>query len=260
MNLKKSDKMIAIAGVAILIIAAIGIIMYASNEPEDEVPTKNEELYTYTVTFAIEQEDALSLTSMKIKEPLIKRLSGDGSKEQIVEIPSDNLKSIKFFIEYTDTIMKGKIIKFLNFIGTDTITMKVFDEYDSKIDSVSIKGNGNATIMYQDIQPMTIGIIQAKDETEARQKLYENLSMDDTMETYKIKVTIDQKETLLFRPLARIAELLLQDTFKLRVTYEYYIYDIVPPQEPPEEPPTETNIGQYYSPITWISTNYIGFH
>jgi hypothetical protein len=260
MNLKKSDKMIAIAGVVILIIAAIGIIMYASNEPEDEVPTKTEKQYPFTVNWVIKEEEELSSNSMKIKEPLLKRLSGDGSKEQTVEISSFNLKSIKFFIEYTDTIMKGKILKFLSFIGPDTITMTVFDEYDNKIDSKNIIGSGNATIMYQDNQPITIGIIQAKDEADAWQKLDENLSMDNMMETYKIKVTIDQKETLLFRPLARLAELLIQDTFNLKVTCEYYVYDLVPPEETPEEPPTETNIGQYYSPITWISTNYIGFH
>jgi len=259
MNLKKSDKMIAIAGVVILIIAAIGIIMYASNEPEDEVPTQNEQQYPFTVNWVIKEEEELMSNGMKIKEPLLKRLSGDGSKEQTVEISSYNLKSIKFFIEYTDTIMKGKILKFLSFIGPDTITMTVFDENDNKINSVKITGSGNATIIYQDNQPITIGIIQAKDEAEAWQKLDENLSMDEMMEKYKIKVTIDQKETLLLRPLARIAELLLQDTFKLKVTSEYYEYDMAP-QEPPEEPPTETNIGQYYSPITWISTNYIGFH
>ena len=145
-------------------------------------------------------------------------------------------------------------------MGPDTITMTVFDENDDKIDSVKITGSGNNSIMTQDNPPTTIGIIQAKDETEAWQKLEENLSMDSIKETYKIRVTIDQKETLLFRPLARIAELLSQDTFKLTVTCEYYVYSIVPPQEPPEEPPTETNIGQYYSPITWMSTNYIGFH
>lgn len=260
MNLKKSDKMIAIAGVVILIIAAIGIIMYSSNEPENEAPNKTEQQYPFTVNFVTNEEEELSSTGMKIKEPLLKRLSGDGSIEQTVEITSYNLKSIKFSIEYTDTIMKGKILKFLSFIGPDTITMTVFDEYDTKIDSKSIRGSGNANITTPDNLPVTIGIIQAKDEADAWQKLDENLSMDDMMETYKIKVTIDQKETLLFRPLARLLELLVKDTFNLRVTREYYVYDIVPPEEPPGEPPAEANIGQYYSPLTWMSTNYIGFH
>jgi len=259
MNLKKSDKMIAIAGVVILIIAAIGIIIYTSNEPEEEVPNK-EEVFTYTVTYEVKEDEALALTSMKIKEPLLKFLSGDGSKEQTVEITSDNLKSIKFFIEYTDTIMKGKIIKFLSFIGPDTITMTVFDENDNQIDSIDITGSGNATITYKDNKPISLGEIQAKDDTEAWQKLDENLSLDKMMETYKIKVTIDQKEKLLLRTLARLAELIFQDTFSLKVTYEFYEYGLVKQPSAPSEPPTETNMELYYSPITWLSTSYIGFH
>jgi len=53
MNLKKSDKMIAIAGVVILIIAAIGIILYASNEPENEVPTNTEQRSLYLSVYRV---------------------------------------------------------------------------------------------------------------------------------------------------------------------------------------------------------------
>ena len=43
MNLKKSDKIIAVVAVLILIVAAVGIILYAESEDEVKVGNENEE-------------------------------------------------------------------------------------------------------------------------------------------------------------------------------------------------------------------------
>ena len=67
MNLKQSDKMIAIIGVVILIIAAISIVYYVSTE--DEVGEPTTEKKTFKVTWK-EKNGEMKIPDVNVgKEP-----------------------------------------------------------------------------------------------------------------------------------------------------------------------------------------------
>jgi hypothetical protein len=211
MNLKKSDKIIAITAVVILIIAAIGVVLYTDKEPDEVLPEENE-MILYTVDVEPRQAP-LTLDNtdyfMKNKKPYT----------GTIEVPCDNLKGVDIYIEYED-----KDIGFLLKKGRqNTITVTVYDEADSEICTTQIMGMGNETLKIPGSNPLDIDQIKAKDITDAEARLEENLSNTGLTKTYTIEVSVKHGESIL-RPIMWLLEKLGKDSFTPEITYEYYSY------------------------------------
>jgi hypothetical protein len=217
MTLNKSDKLIAIIGVIILIVAAVGIYLYAGVEEDDDIPKIEEKTY-----FEITYEEMSSLADPENQDYSVKgKILGTGKWETMVDISKQNLKSVDVFIEYSDTkvgfLPRLGIIKS---IGADSLTLTVYDSSDNEIGSTKIK-TGNDTINIMSGGPtISMEPIEVEDPLEAQEVLEERYI--DYSESYKIKVSL---KTGLW---GKIRERLMgKDNFHLEITYSYYKYDIV---------------------------------
>jgi hypothetical protein len=248
MTLKKSDKIIAIIGVIILIVAAIGIYLYAGVEEDEEIIIEEEKMF-----FDIEFDE----TSMPImpdnQDYSVKARS---SYEGIFEISQQNLKSIDVFVEYSDNkVGFFPRLGLIGIIGADTITITIYDSQDNEIGREKIKGSGNTTIPVKSQGSMiSLEPIEAEDMLEAQTFLEERYI--DYSETYTIHISL---KTGLW---GKIRELLGKDTFDLEITYSYYNYHLmekIPGDESDGDddlPPTGGNQGsQTWSPMAFPGKN-----
>ena len=264
MNLKKSDKMIAIAGVVILVIAAIAIIIWSQNQEPEETPTQKEKLWEFTVDYKMpfpQGNGKVENTNTKVNDKIFKR-KGDGSYQGNVTLqaPSgSNIKNATFEFYYKD--MNYLLGRF----GGDTLTIIVTDEMGTE-KTEQIKGEGTKYIDFPISNSLSFGPIMAKDEDEAKQRLDENLSDVENMKTFDVKVTIKHGESLIFRPIAWILERLLDnDKFTLDVTFDYYMYYVVPPDDYQDDGwDKDTSLGDTslsaWASTPYTSTNYLGYH
>lgn len=217
MSLKKSDKIIAIVGVIILIVAAVGIFLYTGEEEEE--PTKpGEEKTIFEVVY---EEIPMSALPDNQEYSIKPKIIGTASYEGVVEISEQNLKSVEIFVEYSDNkVGIFSMIGRLKFIGADTLTISVYDSQETEVGRESIKGSGNVTIPIDvDGSMISLEPIEAEDITEARDILEERYV--DYHETYIIHITL---KTGLW---GKIREILSRDNFVLEVTYTYYDYAVV---------------------------------
>jgi hypothetical protein len=245
MSLKKSDKIIAIVGVIILIIAGIGIVLYSSSDEENGIPTiKNDDEMMYDITFKISDPKpaAPDNTAFSIKSKLFNRGLSPYVGEVIIS--QENLQSVNFYLKYNDNVkgfLGGRIFPG---IGADTLTVNIKDsEYNLIISKTSSKGSlvVNETLEFLSMIPLEP--IEAKDMTDAKTELEKRYINNE--ESYKITVSL---KTGLW---GRLRELLKPDTFKLEITYTYYEYELElenegngNPGEPDDNlPPMGSNVG-----------------
>ncbi len=244
MNLKKSDKIIAIVAVIILIIAAIGVILYTEKEPEIKLPIEEKFLYNINVET---KPSSLILDNTDYTMTNKKPYSGT------FEVISDNLESIEIYIEYEDNdrgLFKES--------RKNTITVTVYDESESEVNSIKILGKGNETLNIQGSNPLDINQIIAKDINEAREKLVENLSYKGLTQKYTIEVVVKYGE---IRLLKKIIEKLRGDSFTIEITANHYDYQLEEVENSNETSGyQESNIQLDYGATPYVSTNYIGFH
>lgn len=224
MNLKKNDKIIVVAVVVILIIAAFGAIMLIPDDDNgDKLPGDGGKLKVYNVVY--EELPATATpdnTNYKVKDKII----GDGSYVGNVEVPKHYVKSVNFYIDYSD--------KHAGLLGLkkDTLTVKVFDEAGNKVDEKEIVGEGNITISTTSNSALHFDPIEAKSDYEANDMLDDQLPDSMEMETYQIKISLDIKEGFFLKFIGWLIEKILgNDQFTLEVTYDYFDYSIEPPED-----------------------------
>ncbi len=252
MTLKKSDKIIAIIGVIILIVAAVGIYLYAGVEEKNEMPIEEEK------TFYEIQYDERSMAAMPDNQDysIKPKLFRSGTYEGVVEISQQNLKSVDVFIDYSDNKV-GFLwrLGILGFLGQDTITITIYDSQENELSIAQIKGYGNVTIpVKSDASMISMETIEADNLMEATSLLKERYI--DYSETYIIFISL--KTGLL----GKFRELRGKDSFQLEVTYSYYDYYIVE-KVPGDDsdgdgdlPPTGGNQGsQTWSPMAYPGKN-----
>ena len=252
MTLKKSDKIIAIIGVIILIVAAVGIYVYAGVE-EEKKPIKEEEESYYEIFY---EERTLTVMPDNTDYSIKPKLVGQGSYDGMFEITQPNIKSIEINIEYSDNKV-GFLprLHLIKKIGADTITVTIYDSMDSEIDGVKIKGSGNETLFIKtDGDMISMEPIEADNIMDAMSILEERYI--DYSETYTIHISL---KTGLW---GKIRELLGKDKFMLDITYCYYDYYIV--EKVPGDnsdgngdmPPTgESQGSQTWSPMAYPGKN-----
>jgi len=221
MNLKKSDKIIAVAAVVVLIIAAVGIILYTETDDEGKVPEK-EKYNMYDVVVTTEKE--VQTNEYTVKDKI-------GNKNDIVFTGTHGyslkgFKQVTFKVDYADNV-RG-LFGFKNLLpdfGADTLTVTVSGDNMAE-QTETIPGNGTVIIYSNVRSPFNFDSIKATSELEARKMLSENLSLKPTIEeTYTITVSVDKGEGVL-QFLKKALERLGQDTFTLETTSECYYYDV----------------------------------
>jgi len=236
MNLKKSDKMIAVVGVIIVIIAAVGIFFYATEEVE-EVVTEPEKK-TFYVTWIKETGET----------------SIDGKAEKIYNepftVPAPSgvvLTNVDFRLTWEDDHVTGLILKRFY----DTLKAEISLEGSEPPQPYTSKGGcENISLPLFSVNDIpTIDSVEANDTYAAEEIINEMIFGQDTA-TFDVKVTVKTGEKPR-RPLKFLKD--KGNSFELKITYEYYTFVIEDgePEEPPEEP--EENEG--YSGIVLLIKN-----
>ena len=236
LNLKKSDKIIAIVGVVILIIAAIGIAVYTSSEGDKKEisPEPEEKIYYVEVDYK-----SGSLSS-------ISDFTGKNSPyEGTISINKGNLDIITFNLSWVDDKAT-----FLGSKGLDTLTLEVTDPsggiHKGSDKSATKTKDGTVVITIDTLNVPCIDSIEAKDFSDAQGQLEQPPYYKDKWknEEFKIKVSVDIGE---IRILKRLFE--RGNDFDLEITYDYYYYELEEPEEDEEFPPTGLENDDYNGAI-----------
>jgi hypothetical protein len=240
MTLKKTDKLIAVIGVIILIIAGLGIILYTGGEKKDQVLPPVETKNTYIVTCS-EVTISRTLDSVTIKPKIIGWKIADP-----VEIPlnQQNLKSIEIIVTYKDRSGIFPMIGLLKRIGADTLAFGVLDTQGNEIGGDNSKGDKEIPISKVVGQRIELQTIEAETLEEAQEILKENYI--DYQETYTVECALKTGF------IGKIRERFIgQHRVDLAFNYTYYEYDVeLLDGEPPELPPTGYQPGPSQGPYT----------
>ncbi len=212
MALKKSDKLIAIIGVIILIIAGIAIFVYSS--PEEEIPKVIKEK-TYEYTWVSNEEN------MTFSDRAVKR------QEYLADIIIDLsegkvLTNVNFWIKWKDDYTRGLLFR----KGEDKLTVKVSYLDEELIDkSTKSADRSFADFTINDVPQDEI--ITTEDENfDPMEYINEKYYGQNTAAfNLSVKVVTGEK-ALTLRPLKFLD--FLRDKgnkFNLIITYEYYDFD-----------------------------------
>lgn len=247
MNLKKSDKIIVLVAVVILILAAIGVILYTDKEPKMNLVL--EEMFNYKVIVET-NTDSLKLDNTDFT------ITSRNPYTGTFEVFTDNLKDIEIHVDYEDK--DPGILRFLKERRKNTLIVTVYDEFENQLQSTTITGIGNDTLYIYGSEALNIDEITAKDINDAREKLTENLSSTGLTKKYTIVVSVKYGE---IRLLKKIGEILRKDSFSIDIITHHYDYQLEKIENPNgNDDYKETNIQLGYTATTYVSTNYIGFH
>ena len=246
MTLRKSDKIIAIVGVIILIIAGIGIFIYM--DTEDDNGDRNggsDKMKFFTVDSEMNFNSLPDKTESKIK---IKVLRGaDFSFKH--EIIDENVKNITVTVKYTDE-NPGLLGRLLKNLGKDTLTVNVVDSEGNKVGSGTQTGSGTIEFDIVGTAKEISDPIEAETYEDAKFMLEEKY--EQFSETYTFKFNVKGK---LFGALRE--RLLGKDSVKLMVSYCTYDYDIKEPMDDDDDDPyTEMS----FDPPAYHTTNFPGYH
>jgi len=203
-TLKKNDKLIIIIAVAVIVVAAIGIIAYES--PEDTGGNTSgaggEKTYdviwqTHTKTVAVDDECFAGKNAPFNSE---------------IKIGHENILKVTVEISWTDDYTYG----ILRTKGEDTLTAEI--TYKGTTDTWESVGNGTTEFVYNINSLPFDTTIEAANEIEASDKIKEYHYTDDSL-TLTIDVSVATGEKLR-RPLKYFRD--KGNDFELTITYEYY--------------------------------------
>lgn len=253
MNLKKNDKIIAVVGVIILIVAAIGIIIYTPQDEEKPIEPTEEEMTIFNIKVD-EREESITKTFTFNNKSLLQRLflkMKSSLSEDLFTMDRENIKDIEFKVSYEDS-KRGFLLKGL--VGNDKLDVTIIDPDGTEKAIERITGIGNDTVEFGPITPMIdISPIEANSTSEADDELESRIA--ETMsnwdgETFSIYAEHKVAET--FRLLLRLRERIDTDSFDVEITYTYYDYSL-------EESITEfdeDNEEDSYENDDFLSTSY----
>ena len=142
MTLRKSDKIIAIVGVIILIIAGIGIFVYMDTEDDNgDMNGDSDEMKFFTVESKMNFKSLDDKSQSKIRLPMILGTKKFSFKHEIID---QNVRNITVTVKYTDQNPGLIITRILKTLGQDTLTINVKDSEGNKVGSGIIL-RGSAT-------------------------------------------------------------------------------------------------------------------
>jgi len=241
MALKKSDKLIAIIGVLILIVAAIAIYFYSS--PEEEVPKIiKEKTYTYTW---FSHEENMTFTDRAVKK-----------QEYLADIVIDLgegkvLTSVNFWINWKDDFTKGLLIR----KGEDKLTVKV--SYSGE--EIIHRSTKSADVSFADFTINEIPqdeVYTTDDENFDPIEYISDMYYGENSASFNLSVRVVTGEKLLsLRPLKILNYFRDKgNKFNIIVSYEYYDFDY---EEQEDNMPPMGNQGD--DEDTYSHLTYTGF-
>lgn len=211
MNLSKNDKIIAIVGVIILIIAAISIAVIISSEDDGEIEEeKTEKTFYVTWTNSTGEMNKDGVANKAYNEPLT------------VSVPSGHvLTNVDIELTWSDdNTIGGRIIKILK-RGEDTLIAEITPE-EGEAKKKSSVGGGTIDFSFYINDMPSDEEIDAEDIFEA-EDLVNSMYSDQDTTIFDVSVNVNVGEPLR-RPIKRFMD--KGDNFKLTITYDYY-YPVV---------------------------------
>lgn len=213
MNLKKSDKMIAIIGVVILIVAAISIVYYVSTEDEVREPTEEEKIFEVKW---IPDQDFIVINELVGKEGYEKNAPISALK------PGSVITNVDVKIDWEDTNKLGKILN----KGEDTITADITIGGETKTHKDTGKGNETLQFTINSIpDEKIIKDVESKIDAEL---LIENEYAGMDSVDYNVKVTWEKGENFFTLRLRKFLNFLFDkgDTINIKIIYDYYYPEV----------------------------------
>jgi len=219
MNLKKSDKIIAIVGVLILIVAAVGIIVYTQSSKETK-KTGDAENKTFYVTWEKDTGTVSAGADLYAgkKAPYTNTIS-------VASLAGSILTRVEFKLSWVDDITYGILKK----RGLDMLTAEIAYTGGGTLTDVST-GSGNHTFSFDVGDVPQDGSVEAKDISEAEQIVKENY-MDKDEASFDVTVSVKTGERI-FRILKFLKD--KGNGFDLEITYDYYYAVVEDTSSPPE--------------------------
>ncbi|MCX6667381.1 MAG: hypothetical protein NTV74_03960 [Euryarchaeota archaeon] len=246
MALKKNDKIIAIAGVLVLIIAALSIFFLYIQSPAKEVNKATSEEKIFYVTWTKTTKEKTITGSVSKKTLYTEPINVAASSTGLVGV----LTNVEIQLTWNDVCTYG----LRHNKGLDTLTASIYQTGGKPGDPDVTVGEGNSTFPSFEINSVpTLDQVTAVDIDAANSIIKENFSGKDTA-SFDTKITIKYGEKIL-RPLKFLKE--KGDSFNLKITYTYYIPVVTEEsgdyQAPPETPsvPHEALMTTTGSGIHW---------
>jgi len=213
MNLKRNDKIIAVVGVVILVIAAIGIIFYYSNEDTEEKDT-DDEIDTFYVQWERKEETGQTITGTSEGETYMDSITVSAPQGCV-------LTNVEMTLSFEDDNIWGLIFK----KGYDTLDAKITGPSSSNVNELGpMTGEGNETLRIGVYDIPSSMDIEAETEEDAKQ-IAEEEYMDSDSAEFDIEVTITAGEKFKFlMPIRSLLNTLKDkgDDFDLSIKYTYY--------------------------------------
>jgi hypothetical protein len=228
MNLKQSDKLIAIIGVIILVIAGVAIIFYTSAEVDTEdVYDPNDK-----IDFDVNWEEKTETKTIKD--------NANPTYEDKITI-STNTKSVLTFVEF-NVIWEDDNVWGLLKNGKDTLKVEISSS-NGKSDEDQSTGSGNMSLGFSiSGSDDRDNYIEAEDEEEAKELIMNKIE-DFNEESFDITITVNTGEKIkLLQPIRSLLNKFKDkgNDFEIEYTYTYYTFDI---EEPEDEEDDDKNTG-----------------
>jgi hypothetical protein len=203
MNLKKSDKLIAIVGVVILIVAAIGIVLYTSTEKEDKDTIPEAEVFYVTWMEYTGEMPIEGYAGKVYNEPFT-----------IADVPAGSiLTGVNVQLTWEDdNTHRGILSK-----GIDTLTAEICLTGGEAQPDVT-QGRGNNTLSFTINDRPYDETIDAEDFSEAGQIVYD-MTQGKNDASFDVTITVKTGEKLR-RPLQYLRD--KGNRFELHISYTYY--------------------------------------
>lgn len=214
MNLKKSDKIIAVVGVIILIIAGISIAVIISSEKETEEETIKSGEGTFYVTWTKDTGE-ISLDGYAGKK-------APYNEVHAVTAFGGVLTNVNFQLTWKDDCTYFGILS----KGLDKLTAEISPAGGEPQTDISTGSGNNRTISFSvNGAPLEVSV-EAEDVYEAEEIINEMFSGQDAA-SFDVIVTVDTGEKFR-RPLKFLKD--KGNSFELKIIYEYY-YPVIESQE-----------------------------
>jgi len=212
MTLKKSDKIIAIIGVIILIVALFGILLYAGSEEQTQETGTPKEV-SYKVEW-IPSSDTISKDGYAGRK-------GDYTEPFEIEVikPGSVITKVDVNITWTDTKTYGILIK----RGFDTLNADITLVGGETLTHTAT-GSGNETLTFTINEAPSDGVIEdVEDIFTAEQKVIDE-NADKNTASFETLIKVTPGEKFGIRPLKLLRYISDKgENFNLEITY-YYVY------------------------------------
>ena len=249
--MKKGDKIVIAVGVAVIVLAAIGLWIYAQEAGNEQQGQPQEKIKTYDVTWEEKQGSLSSVEGSASDKILGKDVDYNGT----ITIPVSNIKSITFTLTWEDDHTYGILKK----KGEDTLTFSVISPDGNEVGNEQSIGNGTIVLTANNPEsPQLVSYVEAKTLEDAERILESNYTCEKWKnEPFELHVNVKVGEKLL-RPLKRLKD--NGNNFTIDITYTYYEPIIVEGEQSSSATTTEETPYTEELAVGAIFSTAYGFH